>query len=182
MKINKSIITLLLAVSLLVSLAAGCKQVPAASPSPSPDTVTTPSMVDSEEKLHKAAGSDGTWIFCLLGDLTVSKEIVLEGEFTNGKKDDAGNDIIQRKIALYSQDENKNITRYTLTAPKLTIRSPQASVQHGTFKGDIYVETEDFKLVDTTVEGNIYFASEAAKAGFEMDNDSKITGKMEVLQ
>jgi len=155
---------------------------PAASPDTSPDIVTTASIVNSESAFLNAIGKNGTWIICLLNDLTTDKELVLEGEFTNGKKDESGKDIIQRKIALYTQDANRNITnRFTLTAPKLTIRSPQASIQHGTFKGDLYVETTDFKLVDTTVDGNIYFASDAAKSGFDMDAESKVTGKQEVL-
>jgi len=104
------------------------------------DAVTTASIVDTEQAFVDAISNTGTWIICLTKNLTVDQELVLEGEFKNGKKDDAGNDIIQRKIALYSQDENRNITaRYVLTAPKMTIKSPNASIQHGTFKGDLYV-------------------------------------------
>jgi len=155
---------------------------PAASPDASPDIVTTASIVNSENAFLNAIGKNGTWIICLLNDLTIEQDLVLEGEFTNGKKDESGKEIIQRKIALYTQDADRKITnRFTLTAPRLIIRSPQASIQHGTFRGDIYVETTDFKLVDTTVEGNIYFASEAAKSGFDMDSESKVTGKQEVL-
>ena len=49
-------------------------------------------------------------IIATIKDLTIDKDLVLDGEFKNGKKDEAGNDIIQRKIALYSQDSNRNIT------------------------------------------------------------------------
>ena len=113
--------------------------------------------------------------------MKLDKPLVLEGDFKNGKKDDKGNDVVQRKLALYSQDANKNITaRYTLTAPSLTIRSPKASIQHGTFKGDVYVETNDFQLIDAKVDGNVYFATDAAKAGFKADEKSSITGKQEI--
>lgn len=146
-----------------------------------PDVVTTASIVDTEEAFKKAISKDGTWIIATLKDLTFNEELTLEGEFKNGKKDDNGNDIIQRKIALYSQDENRNITaRYTLTAPKLTITSPMASIQHGTFKGDLYVNVENFQLVDATVDGNVYFSSEEVKSTFKKDESSKITGKQEV--
>jgi hypothetical protein len=102
----------------------------------------------------------------------------MEGEFKNGKKDDAGNELIQRKLALYAQDENRNITaRYTLTAPKLTVTSPKASIQKGTFKGDLYIGVVDFELVDATIDGNVYFTSEEAKSTFKMDETSKITGE-----
>jgi len=97
------------------------------------------------------------------------------------KKDSAGNDVIQRKIALYEQDENRKVTaRYTLTAPKLTINSPEARIQSGTFKGDLYISSKNFQLVDTTVEGNVYFTNEEAQSTFKMDETSKVTGKQEL--
>jgi hypothetical protein len=168
-----------------MSPAASVSPSPAASASASPaasaDVVTTASIVNTESAFINAISTKGTWIIATLKDLTINQDLVLDGEFKNGKKDTSGKDIIQRKIALYSQDANRNITaRYTLTAPKLTIKSPVASIQHGTFKGDLYVETTDFQLVDTTVNGNIYFISDAAKAGFKMDATSKVTGKQEV--
>lgn len=146
-----------------------------------PDAVTTASIVNTEEAFLKAISKDGTWIIAILNDMTIDKDLVLEGEFKNGKKDDAGNDMLQRKLALYTQDENRNITnRFTLTAPKLTVTSPNASIQHGTFKGDLYVNVNNFQLVDATVDGNVYFNSEEAKNTFTMDETSKVTGKQEV--
>jgi hypothetical protein len=145
------------------------------------DVVTTASIVNEEGAFLNAISKNGTWIICLLEDLSTDKELLLEGEYKNGKKDDAGKDIIQRKIALYSQDEERNITaRYTLTAPKLIILSPMASIQHGTFKGDLYVSVTDFQLVDATIEGNVYFSTEEVKSSFKMDETSKVTGKQEI--
>lgn len=146
-----------------------------------PDVVSTASIVDNETAFMNAISAKGTWIIAITKDLTINKDLLLEGEFKNGKKDDAGKDIIQRKLALYAQDENRNITaRYTLTAPKLTVTSPQASIQHGTFKGDLYVSVADFQLIDATVDGNVYFTSEEAQNSFSMDETSKITGKKEL--
>jgi len=145
------------------------------------DAVTSASIVDNAAAFEKAIGTNGTWIIAITKDVKLDKEITLEGEYKNGKKDTAGKDIIQRKVALYSQDENRNITaRYTLTAPKFTIKSPEASIQHGTFKGDLYVSVKNFQLVDATVEGNVYFTSEDIKKSFSMDEKSKVTGKQEV--
>jgi len=94
-----------------------------------------------------------------------------------------GKDIVQRKIALYTQDDKHVVTaRFTLTAPKLTINSPEASIQHGTFVGDLYVSTDNFKLVDQKVDGNIYFSTESAKSTFTMDETSEVTGTQEVSQ
>jgi len=150
-------------------------------PESTPDVKTTASIVDDEEAFEKAMSKEGSWIICALKDMTFDKEIVLDGVFKNGKKDEQGNDIIQRKIALYTQDENRNVTEeFTLTAPKLTINSPNARIQHGTFKGDIYVNAENFELVDTDVEGNVYFMNEKAQETFKMDEKSKITGVKEL--
>lgn len=145
------------------------------------DVVTTASVVDNAAAFGKAISNKGSWIIAITKDLTINKDLVLEGEFKNGKKDKDGKDIIQRKIALYTQDENRNVTnRFTLTAPKLTIKSPKSSIQHGTFEGDVYVSATDFQLVDTTINGNIYFTNNDAKSTFKMDNISKVTGKQEL--
>lgn len=182
----------LLAITLSILLLAGCATgaaTPTPSPTPkqttpaevSPDVQTTASIVGEEAAFEKAISTSGTWIICLVKDLTFNKELVLDGEFKNGKKDDAGKDIIQRKIALYEQDENRNVTkRYTLTAPKLTINSLNGRIQSGTFKGDLYVSAQNFQLVDATVDGNVYFTTDEAKNTFKMDDKSKITGKQEL--
>lgn len=151
------------------------------SPTNGADVVSTASIVATEEEFIKAISSNGNWIVCLTDDMTVNQDIALEGEFKNGKKDDAGNDQIQRKLALYTQDANRNITnRFTLTAPKFTIKSPNASIQHGSFKGDLYVDVANFQLVDATVDGNIYFTSQEFKDSFTMDETSSVTGTQSV--
>jgi len=180
---------ILIAVAVAATLFTGCaaKEEPAKTPADGAktetktDVVTTASIVNTTEAFEKAISKEGTWIICSLNDITSTKDLVLEGEFKNGKKDKEGKEVIQRKIALYTQDADKKVTnRFTLTAPKLTIKSPNARIQSGTFKGDLYVETKDFQLVDTKIEGNVYFANEEAKAGFKMDEKSSITGKQEV--
>ena len=104
-------IFLILALMLILS---GCGAKPAPNTN-TPDAYATPSMVSDAAGFEKAISNNGVWIICLLNDLTIDKELVLDGEFSNGRKDDNGNDIIQRKIALYEQDNNRNITaRYTL--------------------------------------------------------------------
>lgn len=145
------------------------------------DTVTSASITDNSDVFEKAISAEGTWIICLIDDMTFDKELVLDGKFLNGKKDDKGNDIVQRKIALYSSDNNKNkIASFTLTAPKLTVNSENAILQGGTFVGDVYVNANGFNLVDQKVEGNIYFSSEEYKESYVMDDKSSVTGSIEV--
>lgn len=192
-KVNRSIF-LVRNLALLVGLYAlsallltACKKSdtnnPATSDNGDTDAVSSASIVDTADAFEKAIGKDGSWIIAITKDLTVDKDLTVEGEFVNGKKDDNGKDIIQRKLALYSQDENRNITaRYTLTVPKLTIKSPNASLQHGKFVGDIVVDATGFQLIDNTVEGNIYFTSQEVKDSFTSDETSSVSGKMEIIQ
>lgn len=141
-----------------------------------PDVITTASIVNDEVAFLNAVSSEGTWIIALLRDMTINEDIVLEGQFIH-------NDEPERKIALYSQDEDRNITaRYTLTAPSLIVRSENARIQSGTFVGDIYVEANNFALVDTTVEGNLYFSSEEYQTSSKIDEESTVTGTTEVRQ
>lgn len=147
----------------------------------STDGTSTASIVDTETAFIKSVAADGNWITAITKDLTITEAVVVEGEFVNGKKDESGKDIIQRKIALYAQDADRNITsRFTLKIPTLTIKSPNASLQQGYFIGDIMVEAEGFQLVGNGVEGNIYFSSEEVKNTFTMDAGSTVTGVQEV--
>ncbi len=139
------------------------------------DAVSSASIVNDEEGFMKAISKDGTWIIAITKDLTIEKELTVEGDFKNSR------DEVQRKLAFYDQDADRNITaRYTLTAPKMTIKSPMCSIQHGTFKGDLYVSVDNFQLIDATVDGNVYFTTDTAKSTFQMDDASKVTGKQEV--
>ncbi|MPN56068.1 hypothetical protein SDC9_203754 [bioreactor metagenome] len=55
-----------------------------------------------------------------------------------------------------------------------------ASIQHGTFVGDLYVSQDNFELVDAKVDGNVYFTTDSAKSTFKMDSDSSVTGEQQV--
>jgi hypothetical protein len=150
-------------------------------PETTPNVVTTASIVNTEAAFLKAISSTGTWIIATTQDLAINKDLVVEGEYKNGKKDTAGKDIIQRKIGLYTQDENRKVTaRFTLTAPKMIFKSPMGSIEHGTFKGDLYISASNFQLKDATVDGNVYFTTDEAKSTFKMDAPSKVTGKQEL--
>lgn len=187
---KKTLLSVIAAATLAVTIFAGCgkKEDTAKTNTDTPtktedktDAVTTASIVNDADAFVKASSKEGTWIIATLGDLKVDKEIKLEGEFKNGKKDDKGNDVIQRKIGLYTQDADHNVTaRFTLTAPKLTVTSPNARIQSGTFKGDVYVSVDNFQLVDAKIDGNLYFTTDTAKSTFKMDDKSSVTGVQEL--
>lgn len=136
------------------------------------DVVTTASIVTEPDALVKGLSKDGTWIVATLNDIVVEEEVVVDGEFTH-------RDEIARKLGLYTQDEDRNVTaRFTLTAPKMTVKSENFRIQNGTFKGDVYVAANGFHLKDATVEGNVIFASEDFKASFV--NEGEVTGDISV--
>lgn len=142
-----------------------------------PDATTTASIVNQADAFTSAVSDKGTWIIATLNDLTVDKDVVVAGEFHD--KGDSASDIY-RKIALYAQDEDHNITAsYTLTVPKLTVQSENLRIQGGTVKGDVYVEANGFNLNETaTIDGNLYFANADVQATAKVDG--KVTGTTEV--
>lgn len=142
-----------------------------------PDAVTTASIVNDETAFLNAAGANGTWIIAVLRDMTINQDVVLEGNFNNSSG------VPERKIALYAQDANRTVTqRYTLTAPRLIVRSNDARIQGGTFVGDVYVEANNFLVIDATVQGNVYFANDGNKSTFKIGEGGKVTGETAVKQ
>jgi len=141
------------------------------------DVVTTASIVNDGEALAYALGVNGRFITAILQDLTLEKDLVVVGNTNN--KDDATQPLY-RKIALYTQDEDhKIIDSFTLTVPKMIVKSENFKIQGGTLKGDVYVEANGFTIHETaTVDGNIYFANEEYKTSAVIDG--KVTGKTEI--
>jgi len=138
------------------------------------DVMSTASIVNDKEGFLEAISKDGTWIIIALKDFSFTEELSLEGDFTH-------NDKLERKIALYAQDEERKVTdTYTLEAPKLTVKSENARIQGGTFIGDIYVDAKDFSIVNATVDGNVYFSSEEFQSSFKLEDGGSITGETKV--
>lgn len=138
------------------------------------DAVTTASIVSEADAFVSALSTEGTWIVAALNDITLEDALVVDGEFMH-------NDAVYRKLALYTQDEDRNVTaRFTLTTPKMTVKSENFRVQSGIIKGDIYVEANGFNLVDTTVEGNIYFATKEALDTYTIDDRSSVSGAIKL--
>lgn len=146
------------------------------------DAVTSASIVDEETALENALSENGTWIIAVLNDIDTDKELTIAGDF-HSKNDSA--QPLYRKLALYAQDDDHNVTdRYTLSAPKLTITSPNTRIQGGTFKGDVYVQADGFTVQDATIDGNVYFASQQFKDSFVLPEEEgktgTVTGSIEV--
>ena len=104
----------------------------------------------------------------------MTEDLIVEGEFLNKEK-------VARKIAIYTQDADHNIIdSFTLTAPKMIVRSENLKLQGGTFVGDIYVEAAGFRVSKATVEGNVYFATQELMDAAIPDESGVVTGAYEV--
>jgi DUF4097 and DUF4098 domain-containing protein YvlB len=136
--------------------------------------VTTASLVTEADDFVKALSADGTWIVAALNDIKLKDDLVVEGALKKGE-------VLTRKIALYTQDEDRNVTaRFTLTVPKITVKSENTRIQSGTVKGDIYVEAAKFNLVDAMIDGDIFFASKEALDTFTIDDRSVVKGSIQL--
>lgn len=200
MKLKPTLFSSALALAVATSLLIGCTPktnvapsptpIPSPSPkniatpgtSPKPDAVSGASIAKDEATLLRAASKNGSWIVILPNDLTITKDIILEGDYTVPDKNDPSKKVPSpRKIALYNQDDKKVKTAsYVLKAPKLIVKSKDTVIKGGTFVGDVYVEAPGFNLDDAKIDGNLYFASEELKSGFKSQNNSSVTGKTEV--
>ncbi|VDN48202.1 conserved exported protein of unknown function [Petrocella atlantisensis] len=138
------------------------------------DAVSTASIVTEGDALVAALGADGFWLAATLNDIVLEEDLVVEGEFIHREE-------IARKLGLYTQDADRNVLeRFTLTAPSLIVKSENFRLQGGTFVGDVYVEANGFHLVDNTIEGNLYFASQEYMDSRVEDETGVVTGAVEV--
>ena len=128
------------------------------------------------QNLQEAVGPDGSWIILFEDDLTVGEPITVAGEVYEDEDADAP----RRKLALYAQDADRNVTaRYTLTVPRLIVDHANTRVQAGTIAGDVYVEEEGFELTSGgTIDGDLTFASEELRDSATIDDSSTVTGEI----
>ncbi|AIQ48422.1 hypothetical protein R70723_22765 [Paenibacillus sp. FSL R7-0273] len=139
-----------------------------------PDAVATASIVDNEAAFRNALSKDGTWIAAALRNLNFGEELIVDGQFVhNGEP--------ARKIALYTQDEDQDITdSFSLTAPKLIVKSENTRLEGGIFIGDVYVEADGFTVVSATVRGNIFFADKQYLSTFHLGDQGIVSGSAKV--
>ena len=119
--------------------------------------------------IEKALSADGNWIVAVTADMTFDNDVTVDGEF-HDKGDDSAD--IYRKFALYSQDEDRNVTaEYTVTVPKLIVNSENFNIVHGVIKGDVEVNANGFVLNGAKVEGNVTFTSKEFQDSATLDED-----------
>jgi len=130
------------------------------------------------QNLQEAVGPDGSWIILFEDDLTVGEPITVAGEVYEDEDADAP----RRKLALYAQDADRNVTaRYTLTAPRLIVDHANTRVQAGVIAGNVFVQADGFELVSgATINGNLYFESQAQRDSANIDDSSTVMGEISV--
>jgi len=112
-----------------------------------------------------------------LSDVCLDGELVVSGEFH--QRDDPTQPLY-RKLALYAQDADRNITaHYILTVPLMTVRSPNFRIQSGIVRGDIVVEADGFELYGGVLLGNLTFRTQAQMDSAKLD-EATIIGTVSV--
>lgn len=145
----------------------------------STEVVTTASISNNPADVVAGLSQNGTWIYAITDDVTVEEEIVVAGTFHDGGEDSGD---VYRKLALYAQDDDRNVTdEFTLTAPKMTVESPNFRIQNGTFVGDVEVKAEGFELAESTIEGNVTFESQELMDSAKMD-EGTVNGEVTVAE
>ncbi|MDR1533155.1 MAG: hypothetical protein LBS62_13420 [Clostridiales bacterium] len=143
------------------------------------DAVTSASPNESSDPsaMNRLLSEDGFWIVAILSDMYMQNELNVQGTFHN-KGDSA--ESVYRKLALYAQDANHNVTaNYTLITPRVNVSSPNFRIQNGIVKGDIYVNASGFELSGTTLDGDLIFASQAISDSADISTGT-ITGEVRV--
>jgi predicted small lipoprotein YifL/cytoskeletal protein CcmA (bactofilin family) len=144
------------------------------------DAVSRPTQLTATDaaSVDEALGVDGPWIILFEGDVSVDSDVVIVGAVY----EEAGAEAPRRKLALYAQDADRNVTaRYTLSAPRVIVHHLNTRVQAGTIAGDVYVEEEGFELTSgATIDGDLSFADEALQASSSISDDSTVTGEVRI--
>ncbi len=134
-----------------------------------------------EETLEE--GLKNYYAITILNDIKTEKDLILEGEFS--KTDTSIEDKVVgtgRILQLCEVDENGVVIgEYSLTTNRITIKSEKTILKGGKFVGDIYVNADQFILSDVEVEGNIFFTNEKFKNTFKIENNSTVSGSIEVI-
>lgn len=137
-------------------------------------------MVLNEEELAISLKED--YSITIKNDIEANNELIMEGDFSKTDTTEENKvSHIGRELNLFYIDTSNNlINSYTLSVPKLVIKSNDTTIRGGKIKGDIYVESNGLILDDTKVEGNIYFKDKKNKDSFKLENTASVSGNIEI--
>ena len=137
-------------------------------------------MVENEEELAIALKED--YSITMKNNIDANNVLTMEGDFSKTDTTEE-NKVTQigRKLNLFYVDDSNNIIKnYTLSIPKLIVKSNDTTIKGGKIKGDIYVDSDGLILDNTKVEGNIYFKNEKNKNSFKLENTASVSGDLKI--
>lgn len=134
------------------------------------DVVSSASLALDEASFVEKISKDGNWIVLTTSDLTFTEDLIVDGAFD------------KRSLAFAVNLPDGKVDRFSVTTPSFVINSTNTLLEYGTVKGDVYVEAEGFTTKDTTVEGNLYFATQELMDAFTADELTTITGTVSVSE
>ena len=163
---------------------AGASAAPAA-PGNNADVVTSASPKESGvgDDLINGLKADGYWIFSILNDITLTTDLHIDGDFHS--RDDQAQPLY-RKLSLYAQDSDRNVTaEYLLAVPNVYVTSTNMRIQCGLVRGNIFVDAMGFELYDAVLEGDLTFATreqmDSAKLGRGTINGTVFVGNADAV-
>ena len=138
------------------------------------------SMVTNEEELVIALKE--SYSITIKNDIETNNNLIMEGDFskTDTTEENKVSHIGRELNLFYIDNSNNVINSYTLSAPKLVIKSNDTTIKGGKIKGDIYVESNGLILDDTKIEGNIYFKDKKNKDSFKLENTASVSGNVNI--
>lgn len=159
---------LVISLAMIITVVAGCTTPVKEETVTPPDTdaVSAASWAIDEASFKQKISADGNWIILSTKDFDFTEDLIVEGAFD------------KRSVALADAD----MKEYTIVVPSLVIKSVDTLLEYGTVKGDVYVEATGFTTKETTIDGNLYFATEELKDAFTPDDLTEITGEIAVKE
>ena len=164
------------AAALALALAACGSTSPTDTPSapadntPDAEVVTRPTSRrgDTAEALVEGMSPEGAWVFGFGSDITVNGPLNIEGEIEKHSGGEWTGEHV-RKLGLYQRDADRNpIGAFNLTVSEgIVVDSPNTMfLAEGDYTSDInadvLVNSENFRLENVHINGDLTFGSEAA--------------------
>ncbi len=150
--------------------------------SPEVDAMSGASPRESKDSAVLLANmaTNTSWIYSITNDVVVPTGTVIEVNGITRKGDIATSTTIDRKLALYSQNSSRLVTKnYKLTADRMNVNSPNFRIVNGEFIGDIYVNENNFTLDNfAKVTGNVYFTKKSQMDSAVNVTSANVSGKI----
>lgn len=129
-------------------------------------------LVTNEDEL--TTGLKENYSVTIKNNITANNDLVMEGDFLITDTTEKHKvRVVKRRLNFSYNNAN-----YTITSPKLIIKSNHTILKDGIYVGNMYIEASDVIFDNFRVEGNVFFKDEKVKKSFRLENGSSVTGKL----